>query len=63
VNLYTATVQRPASEVDAWASPLSTAASIALIVWVVFAAAFIAFVAVARGNKRRRREHALRNLR
>lgn len=63
VNLYTATVQRPASEGGAWAGPLSTVALTALIVWVVFAAAFIAFVAIARGNKRRRREHALRNLR
>lgn len=63
VNLYTATVQRPASEGGAWAGPLSTAALVALIVWVVLAAAFIAFVAIARGNKRRKREHALRNLR
>jgi hypothetical protein len=62
VNLYTATVQRPAGEVGAWAGPLSTVALTALIVWVVVAAAFIAFVAIARGNKRRRREQALRNL-
>ena len=63
VNVYTATVQRPASEGGAWAAPVSTAALIALIVWVAIAIAFIGFVAVARGNKRRRREQALRNLR
>mgnify|MGYP003119416751 CR=1 FL=1 len=63
VNVYTATVQRPAGEGGAWAGPLSTAAFIALIVWVVVAAAFIAFVAIARSNKRRKRERALRNLR
>lgn len=63
VNVYTATVQRPASEGGAWAGPLSTAAFIALIVWVALAVAFIAFVAIARANKRRKREHALRNLR
>jgi hypothetical protein len=63
VNLYTATVQRPASEGGAWAGPLSTAALIALVVWVALALAFIAFVALARGSKRRKREHALRKLR
>jgi len=63
VNLYTATVQRPASEGVAWAGPLSTAALVALIVWVVLAAAFVGFVAIARNNRRRKREHTLRNLR
>lgn len=63
VNLYTATVQRPASEGGAWAAPLSTVAFVALIVWLALAAAFIGFVAIARGNKRRQREQALRNLR
>ncbi len=62
LNVFTATVQRPASEGGAWASPLSTAAFIALAVWVVAAAAFIVFVAVARDNKRRRRERSLRQL-
>jgi hypothetical protein len=62
VDLYTATVQRPASEGGAWAAPLSTAALVALVVWLAVAAAFIAFVAVARGRKRRSRERALRNL-
>lgn len=62
VNLYTATVQRPAGTGGAWAGPLSTAALIALVVWLVVAAAFIAFVAVARRKKRSRREHALRGL-
>lgn len=63
VNLYTATVQRPADDVDAWASPLSTTALFALVLWILVAAAFIAFVAIARGSKRRRRERALRHLR
>lgn len=63
VGLYTATVQRPAGEVGAWASPLSTAALVGLVVWVVLAGAFIAFVAVARSSKRRRRERALQHLR
>ena len=63
VNLYTATVQRPADEVGAWAGPLSTVAFVALVVWVALSVAFIAFVAIARGSKRRRRERALRQLR
>jgi hypothetical protein len=63
VNLYTATVQRPASAGGAWAGPVSTIAFIALVVWVVVAIAFIVFVAIARSNKRRKRERALRNLR
>ncbi len=62
VNLYTATVQRPASEATNWAGPLSTVALIALIVWVVAATAFIVFVIVARRAKRRRRSRALRHL-
>lgn len=63
VNLYTATVQRPAEEVGAWAGPLSTVAFVALVVWVLISVAFIAFVAIARTGKRRRRERALRQLR
>lgn len=63
VNLYTATVQRPASEGGAWAQPLATAAFVALAIWVVLSIAFITFVVVARNNKRRRRERALQNLR
>jgi hypothetical protein len=62
VNLLTQTVQRPAGSGGAWAAPLSTVSLIALIVWLVVAAAFIGFVVVARGAKRRRRERALRNL-
>lgn len=62
VNLYTATVQRPASEASNWAGPLSTAALIALIAWVIVSAAFIIFVVVARRAKRRRRSQALRRL-
>lgn len=63
VDLLTSTVQRPASEGGAWARPVSQVALITLIAWVGVATAFIVFVAVARGNKRRTREHALRNLR
>jgi hypothetical protein len=62
LNVFTATVQRPAGEGGAWASPLSTAALVALVVWVLLAGAFIVFVAIARGNKRRRRERALRRM-
>ena len=62
LNVFTATVQRPAGEGGAWASPLSTAAFAALVVWVLLTSAFIAFVAFARGSKRRRRERALRQL-
>ncbi len=61
-GLYVETVQRPVGSGGAWAQPLSTFAFVALIVWCVLAAAFIAFVAVARGAKRRRRERALRRL-
>ena len=63
LNVFTSTVQRPAGEGGAWASPLSTAAFVALVIWVVVAIAFITFVAVARNSKRRRRERALRQLR
>jgi len=62
VNLYTATVQRPAGKDTDWAGPLSTAALIALIAWLIVAAALITFVVVARGAKRRRRSKALRHL-
>ncbi len=63
VDLLTSTVQRPASEGGDWARPVSTVALVALVVWLVLATGFIAFVAIARSNKRRRREQALRNLR
>lgn len=63
VSLLTQTVQQPASEGNGWARPLSTIALVLLIAWVVAAGAFIAFVAVARRSKRRRREQALRHLR
>ena len=62
VNLFTSTVQRPPTEGGAWADPLSTAAFVALLVWVAVAILFISFVAIARRKKRRRREQALRNL-
>jgi hypothetical protein len=62
VNLYTATVQRPAGSGGEWAAPLSTAAFVALVVWVVVAGAFIVFVTVARRRKRSRRERSLREL-
>ena len=62
VNLYTATVQRPASAATNWAGPLSTVALIALVAWLVVATAFILFVVVARRSKRRRRSQALRHL-
>jgi hypothetical protein len=62
VNLYIATVQRPAGEGSAWAGPVATVSFVALVVWVVVAGAFIAIVAVARRNKRRRREQRLRRL-
>ena len=63
VSLLTQTVQRPASDGNGWAGPLSKVALVLLVVWLVVAAAFIAFVAVARRSKRRRREQALRHLR
>jgi hypothetical protein len=63
LSLLTQTVQRPASEGNGWARPVSTIALVLLVVWVVAAGAFIAFVAVARRSKRRRREQALRHLR
>ncbi len=61
-SLLTQTVQRPAGSGNGWARPLATAALIALIAWVVASAALIVFVAFARRSKRRRRDHALRNL-
>lgn len=63
VDLLTETVQRPASEGGAWAKPLATVSLIALVAWVIAAALFIGFVAIARNNKRKRRERALRGLR
>lgn len=62
VNLYIATVQRPAGNGAAWAGPLATISFVGLIVWVAIAGAFIAFVAFARRNRRRRREQRLRDL-
>lgn len=61
VDLYIATVQRPAGG-GAWAGPVATIALIALIAWVVLAIGFITFVGLARRNKRRRREQRLRQL-
>ena len=62
VNLYMATVQRPAGEGSTWAGPVSTISFAALVIWVAVAGAFIAFVALARKNKRRHREQRLRHL-
>jgi hypothetical protein len=62
VDLYIATVQRPADDGSSWAGPLATVSFVALIVWIVGAIVFIAFVALARRNKRRRRERRLRDL-
>lgn len=62
VNLYTATVQRPAGSGGAWAAPLSTVAFVTLVAWVLVAGAFIVFVTIARRRKRSRRELALRDL-
>ena len=62
VDLYIATVQRPADEGSSWAGPVATVSLVALIVWVAAAGVFIAVVAVARRSKRRRREQRLRNL-
>ena len=56
------TVQQPADEGTSWAGPVATIAFVLLIVWVVLAGAFLVFVAVARRNKRRRREARLRDL-
>lgn len=62
VNLYVATVQRPAGDGATWADPLATISFVGLVVWVAVAGAFIGFVAFARRNKRRRREQRLRTL-
>lgn len=62
VDLYIATVQRPADEGASWAGPLATVSFVALVAWVVLAGGFIAIVAIARRNKRRRREQRLRRL-
>ena len=62
VNLYIATVQRPAGDGNSWAAPLATVSYVALIVWVLVAGVFIVVVAIARRSKRRRREQRLRNL-
>ena len=62
VNLYVATVQRPAGDGNSWAGPVATISFVALIVWIVVAGTFIAVVALARRNKRRRRERRLRAL-
>lgn len=57
------TLQRPADSGAAWAGPVSKLALGALIVWVVASVGFITFVVIARRSRRRRRNHALRNLR
>jgi hypothetical protein len=62
VDLYTATVQRPAGSGSTWAGPLSKVALVALVVWVLVAGIFIGVVAVARRRRRSRRERALRRL-
>ena len=62
VNLYTATVQRPAGSGGVWAGPLSAISLVLLVVWVVGAAVFIVFVAITRRRKRQRRERGLRRL-
>lgn len=61
-SLLTQTVQRPPGAGNGWARPLSVAALVALVLWIVIATAFIAFVVVARRKKLRRRERALRDL-
>ncbi|MEY2959065.1 MAG: hypothetical protein RLZZ01_1633, partial [Actinomycetota bacterium] len=60
VGLYMTTVQRPAG--GGWAGVVATLSLVALVGWVVLASAFIAFVAIARRNKRRRREQRLRSM-
>lgn len=62
IDVATETLQRPASETSSWAGPLSKGAFVALVVWLVVAGGFIAFVIVARGARRRRRSRALRHL-
>jgi hypothetical protein len=62
VDLLTQTVQRPAGSGNSWARPLSNVAFVLLLGWIVISVAFIVFVAVARRNKRHRRESGLRNL-
>lgn len=62
VDLYIATVQRPADEGSSWAGPVATVSFVALVVWLAAAGIFIAVVAVARRSKRRRREQRLRHL-
>lgn len=61
-SLYVSTVQRPAGSGASWAGPLATISLVVLIAWVLVAGAFVVFVAVARRNKRRRREQRLRSL-
>jgi hypothetical protein len=61
-SLLTQTVQTPPGSGNDWARPLATGALIALIAWVAASIALIVFVAFARRSKRRRRDHALRNL-
>ena len=61
-SLDVQTVQRPPGSGNSWAGPLSTIALVLLVAWVIASAAFIAFVAVARNNKRRRRQRALSRL-
>jgi hypothetical protein len=60
VGLYITTVQRPAG--GGWAGPIATIASVALVVWSIASSVFIAFVAIARHNKRRRRQQRVRTL-
>jgi hypothetical protein len=61
-SLLTQTVQRAATSSNGWARPVATGALVLLIAWAAAAIVFIAFVTIARRSKRRRREHALRNM-
>ena len=60
-SLYTQTVQRQSGS-NGWARPVATISLVLLVAWLIIAGCFIGFVAIARRSKRRRREHALRNL-
>ncbi len=60
LSLLTTTEQRPPG--SSWAGRVATISKALLAAWLVLAVGFIGFVAYARQSKRRRREHALRNL-
>ncbi len=60
VEIDLSTVQQPASSGSAWARPVAVLALAALVVWVIAAGAFIAFVMISRRRRQAQRRRRSR---